>query len=52
MDVKNLLQLIFLLDTHNGYMKKTDSKIKSSNSLDDEDWKRLEKWRVGRANFP
>lgn len=34
-------------------MKKTEQKIKSSDkSTDDEDWKRLEKWRIGRANFP
>ncbi len=33
-------------------MEKTDSKIKSSKIDDDEDWKRLEKWRIGRANFP
>lgn len=34
-------------------MRKTEQKIKSSDkSTDDEDWKRLEKWRIGRANFP
>lgn len=34
-------------------MEKTEHKIKSSDKQnDDEDWKRLEKWRIGRANFP
>jgi len=52
MDVKDLLPLIFLLDRLSYYMEKTNSKTKSSNTHDDEDWKRLEKWRIGRANFP
>ena len=30
-------------------MKDDENKAKSS---DGEDWKRLEKWRIGRANFP
>ena len=30
-------------------MKKSDEKIKDSS---EEDWKRLEKWHIGRANFP
>jgi len=34
-------------------VSKEKNKVKlSKNSSDDEDWKRLEKWRVGRANFP
>jgi len=34
-------------------MKRKEQENKSSDkSIDDEDWKRLEKWRIGRANFP
>ncbi len=34
-------------------MEKTVNKVNSSDKQnDDEDWKRLEKWRIGRANFP
>jgi len=34
-------------------VRKEEDKMKSSkNSSDDEDWKRLEKWHFGRANFP
>ena len=30
-------------------MKKSDKKIKDSS---EDDWKRLEKWHIGRANYP
>lgn len=34
-------------------VREEENKMKpSKNSSDDEDWKRLEKWRIGRANFP
>jgi len=34
-------------------MGKVENKEKPSRiTSDDDDWKRLEKWRVGRANFP
>ncbi len=32
---------------------KAENKVKSAKkSYDDEDWKRLEKWHFGRANYP
>jgi len=34
-------------------MKEEEPKVKTSKkSSDEEDWKRLEKWHFGRANFP
>ncbi len=33
-------------------MKKSDDKVKQIKDSLDDDWKRLEKWRIGRANFP
>jgi hypothetical protein len=33
-------------------MKKSDDKVKEIKDSLDEDWKRLEKWHIGRANFP
>jgi len=33
-------------------VKKIEPKVKSTDDLSDEDWKRLEKWYFGRANFP
>jgi len=33
-------------------MKKSDDKVKQIKDSLDEDRKRLEKWRIGRANFP
>jgi len=33
-------------------VKKEENKVKSSNNSSDEDWKRLEKWHFGRANYP
>ena len=33
-------------------MKKTNGKVKQIKDSFDEDWKRLEKWHIGRANFP
>jgi hypothetical protein len=32
-------------------MKKSDEKVKQIKDSPDDDWKRLEKWRIGRANF-
>ncbi len=34
------------------HMKKTDGKVKQIKDSLDEDWKRLEKWHIGRANYP
>ena len=34
-------------------VRKEDNNVKTpKNSSDDEDWKRLEKWHIGRANYP
>jgi len=33
-------------------MKKSDDKVKQIKDSLDDDWKRLEKWHFGRANFP
>jgi hypothetical protein len=33
-------------------MAKKDKKIISSKDSSEEDWKRLEKWHFGRANYP
>ena len=33
-------------------MKKSENKESEKNSSEEEDWKRLEKWRFGRANYP
>jgi len=33
-------------------MEKEENIVKSSKNSSDEDWKRLEKWRIGRANYP
>jgi hypothetical protein len=33
-------------------MKKGDEKINKIKDSSEDDWKRLEKWHIGRANFP
>ena len=44
--------MLFLLEVPNLSMKKSDDKVKEIKESLDDDWKRLEKWHFGRANFP
>jgi len=49
----NIIYGYFLFEImHIIIVKKEENKMKSSKNSSDDDWKRLEKWHFGRANFP